>query len=127
MDQWDKRAAELGRMTVVELKELLFRKGAERTGKKADLVQRIVDYEKYLNFGRDPEPDNHKGQRIITPPMNEYKDLHGGCPLPSFRAESLQVFLEKYDKKPDEAIEMYQRGYLMSIRFAVVGNVTFKR
>ncbi|KAJ8677107.1 hypothetical protein QAD02_012894 [Eretmocerus hayati] len=77
MDQWDKRAAELGRMTVVELKELLFRKGAKRTGKKADLVQRIVDYEKYLNFGRDPEPDNHKGQRIITPPMNEYKDLHG--------------------------------------------------
>ncbi|KAJ8678958.1 hypothetical protein QAD02_014745 [Eretmocerus hayati] len=120
----EKLAAEYGKCTVRQLQILLAARNLKKSGKKAELITRLIFYEKNHN-AEDESDDNQHKERIGTPPKTSYKDLHAGCPRPKFTKDDLRRFLQRYQKKRRESDKMYQEGYLVSIRFSEIGNVYY--
>ncbi|KAJ8671840.1 hypothetical protein QAD02_003099 [Eretmocerus hayati] len=121
----EEKRAEYGKMTVCKLKELLSSRGIRNQGKKAELVERLMDYDRNKDFGGKGGVDDQMKERIKTPAVTLYKDLHAACPLPLFKRNDFDSFLEKYEKKVRESEKMYQRGYLLSLRFVDLGPAYF--
>ncbi|XP_014681095.1 PREDICTED: uncharacterized protein LOC106820991 [Priapulus caudatus] len=73
---------EYGKWKLGELKEELGKRRAKKSGKKADLVKRLEQYDRNNNFGKEQLEDEH-AYKITTPPAEMYKDLNADSEFPN--------------------------------------------
>ncbi|KAE8742512.1 hypothetical protein FOCC_FOCC011922 [Frankliniella occidentalis] len=113
-----------GALTTVVIKSMLVARGAKTTGKKAELVGRLVDYELNDDFRVGGE-EVVLADPLLVPDLKLFKDIHADSPLPEFSKEDITLYLAQYNKTISKAAAMYSEGYLQFVRFCNQSDVTF--
>ncbi|KAJ8665851.1 hypothetical protein QAD02_007513 [Eretmocerus hayati] len=114
-----------GSMTVVPLKDELKLCPASLRGRKKDLIERCVFYEKNQNFGfiRTNVED---AKTILTPDTTFYKDINLSSIIPRLTDEHISQYLSMFEK--DNVVfakEMYENGYLHYSRYCMKDSLYF--
>jgi len=74
------------------------------------------------NFNVDPNDGAQDlADPLEVPPMQNFKDIHAGSPLPSFSKDDIELYLALYQKDIVKADRMYQEGYLEYVRYCNTG------
>ncbi|KAL7301574.1 hypothetical protein TKK_0005590 [Trichogramma kaykai] len=111
-----------GKLTIIELKKLLKERGARLSGRKAELVNRLIFYERNGNFGYEAVD---KDNRTTTPDVKLYKDINASSSLPNFTKNHLDAFLSDYEATMEKGQHLYENGFLQYLRKYEIGNEYF--
>ncbi|KAI0207192.1 hypothetical protein LSAT2_008152 [Lamellibrachia satsuma] len=71
------------RLTLPVLRQELEKRGAKRSGRKKELIERLEAYDRNSNFGCTTSDLNHDDDwRMSVPPATSYRDVTGNTILP---------------------------------------------
>ncbi|KAJ2937190.1 hypothetical protein O0L34_g19064 [Tuta absoluta] len=109
-------AKDYGSWSLTELKEELRRRNAKLTGKKAQLVQRLIDYDQLFgNIINNPE----SCYKLTEPEAQEYLDLNSDSLVPSLNNDDLERFTVLTEREDVlTASNLYKEGFLLTCRLA---------
>ncbi|XP_069683907.1 uncharacterized protein [Periplaneta americana] len=110
-----------------QLKNELRRRKARIDGKKADLVQRLKDYDVTFNQ-RDiiPSEDGKPTFEMDLPHPSLYRDINSDTVLPAISDDCIKVYLQLCEKRDcDMGMKMYNEKYLLCVRIASVNTFSF--
>ncbi len=111
-----------------QLKVELKKRNARLSGRKHELVKRLDDLDKiHCTFGNDDlEPENYQ---MDMPDDKSYRDINSSSKIVTVTMDEVTSFLDLYDQtlESSSAVSMYESKFLLSIRFSIVGNLTFIR
>ncbi|KAL1487859.1 hypothetical protein ABEB36_015509 [Hypothenemus hampei] len=124
----EKKYEKYSNLPITELKNILRRRGGALKGKKKDLIERLIFYDKNNNFTIKPAlliDDPHLQNTLFTPSADKYKDMNSNCNLPSLKKLNIFNYLERFDVTSEKGRKMYENKFLLNVRVAMNGNTYF--
>ncbi|ELT89116.1 hypothetical protein CAPTEDRAFT_198786 [Capitella teleta] len=91
-------------MTVAQLKNELEKRGAKKSGKKQDLVDRLEAYDQNMNFGKQVLVDKNPFSMVVSPPET-YKDINVDSSIPLVTMDTVNSYLDLFDQAISEKIQ----------------------
>ncbi|KAK3107721.1 hypothetical protein FSP39_020797 [Pinctada imbricata] len=113
-----------GSYTIPQLKEELRKRNARLTGRKRELVERLIVYDRNSNFGKQEitEPE----YSMSLPKSETYFDVNSDSHFSGLNMETLNTYLEHFDKKFDSHVsQLYNEKFLRYDRISQQSDKTF--
>ncbi|XP_052271822.1 uncharacterized protein LOC127872536 [Dreissena polymorpha] len=109
--------SKFGSLTLPELRAELKKRGARTVGRKNELVERLISYERNQNFGKIEtlEPEYH----MKLPDATTYSDVNSDSKFPKTDLGKVQSYLAPLDKNLDEHVQrLYNEQFLRYFRMS---------
>ncbi|KAK3084280.1 hypothetical protein FSP39_010950 [Pinctada imbricata] len=113
-----------GSYTIPQLKEELRKRNARLTGRKRELVERLIAYDRNSNFGKQEITEPKYSMSL--PKSETYCDVNSDSHFSGLNMETLNNYLENFDEKFDShASQQYNEKFLRYYRSSQQSDKTF--
>ncbi|XP_045172918.2 uncharacterized protein LOC123534648 [Mercenaria mercenaria] len=116
--------SKFGSLTIPQLKAELKKRGARLSGRKNELVERLVSYERNQNFGNVEtlEPEYN----MTLPDPTKYADVNSDSKFPKTELDSVHKYLAQHEKTLDNRIQrLYNEQFLRYFRMSPGQDVVY--
>ncbi|XP_062605921.1 uncharacterized protein LOC134267719 [Saccostrea cucullata] len=111
-------------MTIKDLKDELKKRNARLSGRKKELVERLIAYDRNQNFGQteDLEPE----YKMTLPDPLSYFDVNADSTFSGTTLEKLTSYLAKFDKQLDNKVKrLYNERTIRYFKISYDNDLTY--